>query len=349
GLTSAIACALFSHAWAILLFVPFGAGEIARAYRRRRADWTLWCCLAVAATSMAGVLPLLRLARSVTFGAALFQPSWRYVPNTYEMLLAPALWPMLGGMVLAAFWLARQAHMRPVAVENGLAEHEYIAAIGFLAIPAVAVMVAGVMHTAFMNRYGVLGVMGIALTGTSLAHRLTNGDRRFGLRLACWMMLAMAGQFGYWLYELMASDPPPAEQSGLIHAAKLPPIHEVSPELPFVSSSALQFLELDLYSPDSLKSRMFYLMDPEAAMRITQSNVYEAALPNVVRLFPVKAKLARYQEFTKQHPKFLVYGPYFHSLDWLMQKLIEDRAHLRLIGVYRGAYGDNLLLEVTVR
>jgi hypothetical protein len=357
GLTVAVACALLSHAWAVLLVAALGLTELARAWQRRAADWALWGCLALASTAVAGVLPLLKLARSVVFGTPLFQPSWRYIPNTYEMLVGPALWPLLGAIVLAGFWFggvrARNELGRPdkPPQANGLPHfdpHEIGLSLAFLAVPVLAVIAAMVAGTAFMNRYGLLGVVGIALLGSWFAHRITGGDARFALRLAGMLGFSMIGQFGYWIYEVVAEDPPPAFQSGLATLAKLPELHTVSPELPVVSSSGLQFLELDLYGPPALKSRMHYLMDPEAAMRFTQSNIYEVALPNVVRLFPVKARLAAYRDFTARHPKFLVYGPYFHSLDWLHQKLIEDRADLRLIGVYRGNYGDNLLVEVTV-
>jgi hypothetical protein len=66
-------------------------------------------------------------------------------------------------------------------------------------------------------------------------------------------------------------------------AALLPP-EQVRGELPFVSSSALQFLELDRYATNDLKSRLYYLRDVDAAMKFTNSNVFEVVLPIVMRL-----------------------------------------------------------------
>jgi hypothetical protein len=66
GLAGALACAMLTHSYAVLLFLPIIFGELARSVSLRRVDWPIWVAIMVAS---AAILPSVTLVRSVLLTA----------------------------------------------------------------------------------------------------------------------------------------------------------------------------------------------------------------------------------------------------------------------------------------
>jgi hypothetical protein len=349
GMAAALTGALLSHCWAVLLFIPLGVGELVRDWRRGRIDWGVWCFLVLPVASVVTYLPLVQFSRKVVFDTYLFHPSWRFVLDCYEMLLMPAFWPLLAAASISIWWLLRRREPESaVPAEVSLPAYEMAAAVTLALIPVLSVVMAATMRTAYMNRYGLLGVMGLSVLIANAAHRLGRGAEAFGMAMASLLVLALPVQFGYSVYSRLADEPAPSVMMAPARQQRPVKPNAVDPELPLVASSGLAFLELDHYGGDGIANRLYYLQDQDAAFRYTRSNVFEVVLPVAKKWFPVRGTLASYRLFLQQHPKFLVYGPAHVPLDWLIPKLQDDGAHLELLGTDVGRYGENWLLKVEV-
>jgi hypothetical protein len=83
GLWFGLALALYSHSFAIFLFVPFAAAQAVRDFRRNKLDWPVWIALA---SFPVALLPVLRgqLLASKLYGANFWsQPSSTLMRQTY--------------------------------------------------------------------------------------------------------------------------------------------------------------------------------------------------------------------------------------------------------------------------
>ncbi len=58
GFTLSLAGALLTHCYAVLTMAPFVLGELARAAQKRRIDWPVLLCIAIACTAALSYLPL---------------------------------------------------------------------------------------------------------------------------------------------------------------------------------------------------------------------------------------------------------------------------------------------------
>jgi hypothetical protein len=122
----------------------------------------------------------------------------------------------------------------------------------------------------------------------------------------------------------------------------------VRTDLPFVAASGLTFVEMDQREPPEFVGRLFYLTDRDAATRYAHASIFEH-IRVLQEWSPMRAHVEYYRAFVTQHPRFLVLGTPGYPEDWLLAKLKDDGAEIRLIGSQDTGYKDRNLYEVTVR
>lgn len=338
GLCLSVALALGSHAYAVLLLVPIGVGEAARALVRRRLDWPVAAALLAAAPALALYLPLTGYAGQVVFGGPLFEPTLASIGTSYDVTLGPLFWPVVCAAAIGSWSFV--THRRDGS-SGGMPVYELAAAMVLLAAPMLAVLQAEGLGSAFMPRYGLIGVLGAAVVVAAAVASAARTELA-GIAIAATLIAMPAAETAGRIYHAWSgvADPSARGRSAGFVTAR--------PDLPFVSSSALQFVELERYGDVSLRDRLYYLHDLDAALRFTGSNVFELALPAHAKWLALRGRQATYREFVELHRQFIVYGPAAHPLDWLIPTLRADGALIRWLGSYPGDYGDNLLLQVTM-
>ena len=187
GLTLSLAAAVCSHFYAVALFVPIGAGETARAYRRRRLDFPVLLSLMAALLPLAGLMPLVEAGRrySEHFWG---KPRITLVPVAYEKLLASTWFPLALGMAVAAALClrARREDTREAPVKAPAPE---ITALAMLAMLPVVVFGIAMFTQGFSFSYPVAMVLGIAV-----GFALFIGSHRHGPIVATGLVLT----FGLW-------------------------------------------------------------------------------------------------------------------------------------------------------
>jgi hypothetical protein len=155
----ALACAFFTHCYAVLLAVPFALAELAHTIQRRRVRWGFWVALAIPGVA-AGLLflPLLRSYKTVTAGtlfADMFRAGFHQLPAFYSMLLSPAILVLV--LTLIVFAGCRQGF------GGVIKRSELTLLLGLIAIPIFGILLGKVVKGPFIPRYFMSAVAGFAL------------------------------------------------------------------------------------------------------------------------------------------------------------------------------------------
>ena len=176
GLAVSGAASVSSHYYAIFLLVPLGVGEIVRSLTRRRIDFPIWIALGCALLPLLLFLPFLQQARTYShhFWA---QPKWGMIPGFYYFLLMPTIGPIIATLIASSLWPAGESSHRPPSPPASQQPpcYEIAAALGFIAIPAIAVIVAKLVTGAFTHRYALSAVIGFSILCAIAVHRLHGG------------------------------------------------------------------------------------------------------------------------------------------------------------------------------
>ena len=343
ALTLGLAAALSTHCYAVFLLVPFGMGELARTWRSRKLDLSVWAAISLPALTVLLYLPLTTAIRSFTMGGSIFQADLNSIAKCYTSLFGPAAWMIVAA--LGAGILARNAGRAVAAGPRspsdgpGLRFHETIVAGGLVLVPLVALAFAMATRGVFMDRYGLAAVIGVSILLTGMVFRGSDGNAVAAASLFVLFCAWFLGSSTVWLYR--ATHETADSSLPLLNLKMLPP------DLPIVLSSGLMFLEAQHYERADVLARTYYLTDRPAALHYTSSDVFEQDFRRARRWFPLRGNLAELATFQTSHRKFLVFGPYAFPTDWLIRKLADDGAAMKLLGEYAGRYGDCLLLEVT--
>ncbi len=200
GLTATLAAALGSHYYAVLVFVPLAMGEIARSFGRRRLDLAMWLAFCVATIPLWAFLPLIQAGRKLA-GTFWAPPRWRDMIGFYQNVLASATAPFLGIILIVAIYAIVRSSAPAERKVTTVAPppHEVVAAIGYLAIPGIAVVLAKLVTGAFTDRYALPAVIGVALILPWGAYHLL--DRRAA------MGVVLAALLGGWFVVIVGIEP----------------------------------------------------------------------------------------------------------------------------------------------
>ena len=335
GVATSFAAAVSSHYYAVLLFVPLGVGEAVRSISLRRLDLPIWVAIGSGMIPLLLFAPLIQQARahSATFWA---QPHWRSILDFYYSLLAPALLPLVVMLVLSAVY----STTRPNSPNSRNQEsrftppfHEIAAALGFIALPVVAFVLAKVVTGALTSRYALPSVIGFSILFAFAAYRLLDGRAIMGASLVvslfCGFMMVEVRSF----QSMVEATSDQAKTYDFLRSTN-------ENKLPIVGSDLHTFMTLAHYAPPDIASRVVYLADPQASLRYLGHSSVDQGILDLKPWFGLKVeKYAPYVAFQK---RFLVYGG-VHIGNWLLFEL--KRANMRI--ELRGRNGDNLLFLVS--
>ena len=117
-------------------------GELARAWRTRKADYPAWIATALPLLSLAVYIPLIPAFRSFTMKGSIFRPDASSISKCYTFLLGPAAWVLVAalciGISLSRYSAARnsQAEDHPI----GPRFHEIVCAVGLALVPVLSLI-----------------------------------------------------------------------------------------------------------------------------------------------------------------------------------------------------------------
>lgn len=329
GIAAGNAGMILSHVYAPLLVAPFCAAELWRGWRARKVDWPLWCVLVLPMALVLTYIPLVR-----TSGGMIPPPSqvgsaskaaWFFV-SIFLLILIPLISAAVVAFAIA--WWRRRSFSTIAGFRSG----DLTLLLVSLLPPVIINVVASQRHLPFSGRYGLPTIlMAYAFVILFLAYE-SRINRLAGLAAASIV-------FGVTLlpnlYRSLA--PVAVTTAGFEH---------IRPDLPFVTNSALTFLEMDRYEDPALTARLYFLIDLQSAMRYDQTNLTEG-MPTLKRYFPIRGTVSQYSDFAATHRHFLVWGVMDQG-GWLLRKLKTEGARITEIGKFETVYADSQLYEISL-
>jgi hypothetical protein len=241
---------------------------------------------------------------------------------------------MLALLILALAWKPGSTpKFKSMAV--GPYVHEMAAAISLAVLPLFGMILAKAFTGAFTERYALAAVAGISVLVALIPAAYEESQPRIaaGLALAFWISFVIV-QFFFMPGLLRGPDNP---------LAKLAlPLGNNSPDTPVVVSDGRLFLQMSYYCPPTLRSRLYFLADSEAAVKYTGAGNVDlelAAMSSYVRL-----NVVPYRQFLSSHMRFQLYGPYGTNFDWNASQLLDDGARLEL----QGRFGGDMLFQTVL-
>lgn len=323
GFALSLAAAISCHYYAILIVIPFLCGEAARACERRRLDLPVVAAIAVSMTPMLLHLPLIRSARSYST-AFWAQPKWGDIPDFFNFLLASAVLPLTAMLLITVAWsLLAPAKERESAPY--LLKHEFFAAIGFIAVPVVAVVMAMFVTRAFTHRYALPAVIGLAVLLPPAFKKA--GSDILPVLLVLLLMLGIARRGGLTLQDAARRAADREAEIALL-------LRDDHGNLPVVCADPHAFLMLSHNAPAGLRSRLVYLGDTSESMRYLGHNSLERGMFDLLKPW-FGLNVQRYRSFLKQGRRFLLFGDPNHFLNWVLPDLQSSGARIELAGKHR--------------
>jgi hypothetical protein len=232
---------------------------------------------------------------------------------------------MLLSWLVAQKWKPAQPFAQP---------HEIAFAIAAFSAPALIMAACYWNRLGFFPRYGTAAMLGGCLLMTGWLATITRRRQQASAAAAVIILLAFCWTRGGTKY--LAE---PYDDASFAYRT-------TSPELPFVASCGLTFLEMDHRESPQFSKRLFYLLDMESALKYTQASVLES-YPAISRHIPMHANLVQYHEFVKHNRRFLVLASPNCPLEWLLRRLKDDGAAIRLVEESKFGYRDRYLYEVS--
>ena len=322
GLAAALAGATAVHYYGVLVVLPIVLAEVVRVTMRRQFDWVVVAAFFAPLLPLAVSIPLLQEARQYR-GAFWTEFDLGSAPEFFLFLLraevfSPSRIPTWLGLAFAGAVLGSSLVVllrRPRA-----AQVEVAAAIGFLLLPLVGVLVGDIVTGAYVERYVLSAVIAPALLVSLALHRLGGGPRA-AVATAAALTLWFAVLFQYWHRDIGVDLDRRDRLIEFVDEQALPV------GLPVAVANPHDYLELAHDTPPVVARRLVRLSDPQRALRITGSRSTEDGLVVLAGFAPLR--VVPYDE--QQEPFLLLRTVRGEADDWIEQALAEDGVPMAVV------------------
>lgn len=307
----ALAAAVSSHYYAVLLPLPIAIGEGVRTVRHGRWRPGTWAALGLPLALVWAWRPLIDVAQR--FAPAFWSPP---TPDAavvaYRDMLATLGGPLAVALSAIAViaGLTRTGWLPPARTPRGRAGvpgHELAALAAFSALPIAGVLLALFATGAWHERYAVSAIVGIAgLVAAGLHASGTLALRTVSTAL----LLAFAAQSASRALDWRV--PPRAPAALTLVGSRATSLLS----MPMLVSDGLTFVELTHYAPRALVDRLAYALKPPSVIARTGTDTENRALQQLARLTSV-LRLERFETFLARDRPFAVIG----RTSWVMEEL----------------------------
>lgn len=336
---ASLALMMSTHYYAGLLLIPFGVGELARAFGDKRVDWPMWGVLGAAPFVLLLYLPLLTGVSS-EYTAAFWSPVESFdLYGNYVVLLVPAVLPVIAAMFAAGIagrWDAKTKPARSPGVIGGFPRHEALAALMLAAIPVVYVAAAMLLTGAYVYRYSLPAVFGVAIVFVMVVHDW------LGAKPRAHAALAVALLAGFAVLRMVPTWTGTAG-GGTVEElrAELAAVEQAAPgSAEILVAAPLDFLPYQLYASSALRPRLVYLTDIGAARSLGESDSAEVSIIKLAKWAGYEAP-AYADGWRGRNDYYLLEDP-SARFSWLPARLKQEGVALALVGegegfrLYRG-------------
>ncbi|TAM82770.1 MAG: hypothetical protein EPN47_08965 [Acidobacteria bacterium] len=274
GLATSLGAAISCHYYAVLSLFPLVVGEAVRSFRRKRFDVGVWVALGWSLSPLVLFLPLIQSARK--FAPHFWsKPRWSSMAYFYDhFLLTSSAVPLLViFLFVVAYGALRRSHADLIEspLRNRIPSYEVVAAVSFLLIPVVGVVLAKAAIGAFSDRYALPSVIGLSIIVAWGLYIALDGR----LAIACGLALLFCGFLAIKEVQTLRR----VVKTRSDQASTLAFLEEyANGNAPIVISGSTQYTELTYVAPQEMKRRLTYLVDPEMGLAYTGTNDIEQGL-----------------------------------------------------------------------
>jgi len=329
ALGGSLSCALLTHSYGFLVFVPIFVGELSRSLNRKRLDWPIWFAIAASSLAVLASVPFVhRVLSEVGFAATL-----RKVLFLYAEFLTPAVSVIIGSFLLSS--LVRKT--RDPKNVSGFQHYEVMTLWAFVAIPIFEYLAAKSTGAPYFSRYGITTVAGFAgFFGAAVSRKATVAMGTLVLLL--WQIVLTF--FGF------ASDSVLREpSSGYAISTRMSQFNQrytameasENENLPILQIDDLDFVPTAYYAPPTMASRLVYIEWTDEGVTAQQW------FDRLRSCCDVTTKAFGLEQFLASHDTFLVYGR--PASAYRLTKLIDKGA----IVLEKKDLGDHFLLLMKYR
>jgi hypothetical protein len=343
GVWCGLVLAIYSHTFAIFLFVPFAAAQWWVDARRRHVSWPMWAALVL---FPAPLLPVLRgdLLASKLYGSNFWsKPSSALMKQTYIDYFVEN-WRFLVVLLIAGLivsWVLRGVTEREVGAsalesKRGFSGPEWVL-VGLLTALPVYVLPASYLLHAYRADYVLGFAMGLGILLVTVFAEQSKRTQAAGVVLlilfAAVTLKVDLKTIPGGIRALMHPERVHAELAASFDSAPWVQLLEGS-DLPVLVGDHLLYTRLDWYAPPELKQRLYFLTDFAEVNRYPLTETSQ-------RNFLLFGKLLGYRtmevgSFVPEHRHFLMaVGPMTGTLwlpEYVMKQAEVGNASLRLLG-----------------
>jgi hypothetical protein len=341
GVWCGLALAIYSHSFAIFLFVPFAAAQWLRDYRRKKVDWPVWAALVL---FPAALLPVMRgmMRASKLYGSNFWsKPSSALMKQTYidyfvenwRFLLILLVVALIVSEVLAG---SEDAEVSEKAETRGFSTPEWVFVCVLAALPIYVLPVSHLLH-AYRADYVASFAIGLAILFVTVFAEQVKGSQATGVLLlvlfASVTLRVDLKTIPQGVRTLAHPSRVHAELAAEYDSAAWVKLLEGN-DLPVLVGDHLTYTRLDCYASPELRRRLYFLTDFAEVETYPLSDTSQ-------RNFLYFGKLLSYQTmdvggFLPEHPHSLLAVGTMSGTLWLPQYLMnqaqEGNASLRLLG-----------------
>lgn len=198
GLPLCLAAAITTHAYAVLVIVPFALAELARTMEHRRVDWWPWVGLEAATLLFLPANPIIPHIRRLP---ELSRYSVRHGVSVSALL---ELWPQflsisvtyLGLLALVCLCRdrisPRDGSPSPTSREGQPSPADWVLALGLAALPVIGWLFANLVTGLLLFRYVIAALIGFSLVIPLLCRMAASDRPKLALLLAGWVAVTAA-------------------------------------------------------------------------------------------------------------------------------------------------------------
>ena len=341
GVWCGLALAIYSHTFAIFLFVPFAAAQWLVDARRKRVNWPMWAALVL---FPAALLPVLRgdLLASKLYGSNFWsKPSAALMKQTYIDYFVEN-WRFLLIFLIAALIVSvvvadrTQGEDVPAAKKAGFLAPEWVFIALLTALPFYVFPASYLLH-AYRADYVLGFAMGVAVLLVGVFAEQSKRTEAAGVVLlilfACVTLRVDLKTIPEGFRALMHPERVHAQLVASYDSAPWVKLLEGG-DLPVLVGDHLMYTRLDCYAPPEVRRRLYFLTDFAEVHSYPLSETSQ-------RNFLLFGKLLGYQTMDvgsfllEQHHFLMVVGTMSGTLwlpDYMMNQAQEGNASLRLLG-----------------
>jgi hypothetical protein len=328
-LTLAIALAITSHYFGVLILIPVSLGELARTIQRKRFDLGVIAALALGLASVALILPFQKALMVYRQHYYIAGVNLHDVSQGYrELFLRYTTWPMalqkLAAILLVAFALTlafagyKRFNRRPATEPASL----WIALLGMALLPLFGYLFGRFVTHTMEVRYVIAALIAFAATFGIVLERRLRSDAFFYALLAAILLSAL-------IFNLHNIQQERRDSNTILASFQLSPqaaaAFQQNPQQPIYLQSLSDFYLDTYYEPDPTLRTRFSLIYGQQQEIDQLHHDTEFVTANNMRFF-TQLSLTPYAVFHQQPTALLLLHP--GSWQWIDKQLTADHATL---------------------